>query len=148
MAIENGTQNVELGYILDPAFQIEGLNGKPVVGGWICIYEAGTDNKYISYENFDGAHNPFKIPLKADGRAVILGDPSLTYDVYAYDSYGNQLFSRLNVQCNVPGNISIKGADTRINNTDGTLDIELRTLGNNVRQYTINTRNKDRKSVV
>lgn len=142
MAIENGTQNAELGYILDPAFQIEGLNGKPVVGGWICIYEAGTDNKYISYENFDGAQNPFKIPLKADGRAVILGDPSRTYDVYAYDSYGNQLFSRLNVQCNVPGNISINGADTRINNTDGTLDISLRTLGNNVRQYTVNTKNK------
>lgn len=142
MAIENGTQNAELGYILDPAFQIEGLNGKPVVGGWICIYEAGTGNKYISYENFDGAQNPFKIPLKSDGRAVILGDPSRTYDVYAYDSYGNQLFSRLNVQCNVPGNISINGADTRIKNTDGTLDVSLRTLGNNVREYTVNTNNK------
>ena len=142
MAIENGVQNAELGYILDPAFQIENLNGKPVVGGYICIYEAGTDNKYISYENFDGAQNPFKIPLKADGRAVILGDPSLTYDVYFYDSYGNQLFSRLNVQCNVPGNISIKGADTRIKNTDGTLDISLQTMGNNVREYTVNTKNK------
>lgn len=142
MAIENGVQNVELGYILDPAFQIENLNGKPVVGGYICIYEAGTDNKYISYENFDGAQNPFKIPLRADGRAVILGDPSLTYDVYFYDSYGNQLFSRLNVQCNVPGTINLSGADTRIKNTDGTLDISLQTLGNNVRQYTINTHNK------
>ena len=142
MAIENGVQNAELGYILDPAFQIENLNGKPVVGGYICIYEAGTDNKYISYENFDGAQNPFKIPLKADGRAVILGDPSLTYDVYAYDSYGNLLFSRLNVQCNVPGNISINGADTRIKNTDGTLDISLQTQANNVREYTVNTRNK------
>jgi len=142
MAIENGVQNAELGYILDPAFQIENLNGKPVVGGYICVYEAGTDNKYISYENFDGAQNPFKIPLKADGRAVILGDPSLTYDIYFYDSYGNQLFSRLNVQCNVPGNISIKGADTRIKNTDGTLDISLQTQANNVREYTVNTRNK------
>ena len=142
MAIENGVQNAELGYILDPAFQIENLNGKPVVGGYICVYEAGTDNKYISYENFDGAQNPFKIPLRADGRAVILGDPSLTYDVYFYDSYGNQLFSRLNVQCNVPGTINLSGVDTRIKNTDGTLDISLQTLGNNVRQYTVNTHNK------
>lgn len=142
MAIENGVQNAELGYILDPAFQIENINGKPAVGGHIEIFEAGTDNKYISYQNFDGAQNPFKIPLCSDGRAVILGDPSLSYDVYAYDSYNNLMFSRLNVQCNVPGNISIKGADTRINNTDGTLDISLRTLGNNVRQYTINTHNK------
>ena len=142
MAIENGVQNAELGYILDPAFQIENINGKPAVGGHIEIFEAGTDNKYISYQNFDGAQNPFKIPLGADGRAVILGDPSLSYDVYAYDSYNNLMFSRLNVQCNVPGTINLSGADTRINNTDGTLDISLRTLGNNVRQYTINTHNK------
>lgn len=142
MAIENGVQNAELGYILDPAFQIENLNGKPVVGGWICVYEAGTDNKYISYNDFEGSQNPFKIPLKADGRAVILGDPSIAYDVYVYDGYGNQIFSRLNVQCNVPGTINLSGADTRIRNTDGTLDISLQTMSGNVREYTLNTRNK------
>lgn len=142
MAIENGTQNVELAYLLDPAFQIEGLNGKPVIGGWLNVYEAGTDTKVITYQDFEGSRNPFNIKLGSDGRAVILADPSITYDVYAFDSYGNQIFSRLNVQCNVPGNISIKGADTRIKNTDGTLDISLQTMGNNVREYTVNTRNK------
>lgn len=93
-------------------------------------------------QNFDGAMNPFKIPLNADGRVVMLADPSLTYDVYIKNSYGDLVCSRLNVECISPGNISINGADTRINNTDGTLDISLRTLGNNVRQYTVNTHNK------
>ena len=93
-------------------------------------------------QNFDGAMNPFKIPLNSDGRVVMLADPSLTYDVYIKNSYGDLVCSRLNVECISPGNISINGADTRINNTDGTLDISLRTLGNNVRQYTVNTNNK------
>ena len=93
-------------------------------------------------QNFDGAMNPFKIPLNSDGRVVMLADPSLTYDVYIRNSYGDLVCSRLNVECISPGNISINGADTRINNTDGTLDISLRTLGNNVRQYTVNTNNK------
>ena len=36
---------IKLGYILDPFFQIENTNGKPVVGGHIEVFEAGTDTK-------------------------------------------------------------------------------------------------------
>lgn len=143
MAIQNDLQNAELGYILCPFESYTNINGKPLVGGWISLYEAGTDTKYISYQDWLGNFNPFKIPIPADGRVVALGDPTKTYDAYLYNSFGDLVCSRLNLECNVAGNISIKGADTRINNTDGTLDISLRTLGNNVRQYTINTHNKE-----
>ena len=142
MAIENGVQNAELGYLLFPFEQYSNLAGKPLVGGHMEIFEAGTDTKYISYQNWDGAENPFKIPLPADGRITVLADPTKTFDCYLYDSYNNLVCSRLNVQANVPGNISIKGADTIIKNTDGTLDVSLRTLGNNIREYTVNTHNK------
>lgn len=142
MAAENGVQNAELGYLLFPFEQYSNLAGKPLVGGHMEIYEAGTDTKYISYSNWDGAANTFRIPIPNDGRITVLADPAKTFDCYLYDSYNNLVCSRLNVQANVPGNISISGADTRINNTDGTLDVSLRTLGNNVRQYTINTHNK------
>lgn len=93
-------------------------------------------------QNFDGAMNPFKIPLNSDGRVVMLADPSLTFDVYIKNSYGDLVCSRLNVECTCPGNISINGADTLVKNTDGTLDVSLRTLGNNIREYTVNTHNK------
>ena len=89
--------NANLAYLLDPAFQIEGNSGKPLVGGWIEIYLAGTNTKYISYQNFDGTKNPFKVPLGSDGRAVILVEDNEAYDVYFYDSFGNLAFSRLNV---------------------------------------------------
>lgn len=142
MAVENGVQNAELGYLLFPFEQYSNLAGKPLVGGHMEIYEAGTDTKYISYSNWDGAENTFRIPIPNDGRITVLADPTKTFDCYLYDSYNNLVCSRLNVQANVPGNISINGADTRINNTDGTLDVSLRTLGDNVRQYTVNTHNK------
>lgn len=142
MAVENGVQNAELGYLLFPFEQYSNLAGKPLVGGHMEIYEAGTDTKYISYQNWDGAKNPFRIPIPNDGRITVLADPTKTFDCYLYDSYNNLVCSRLNVQANVPGNISIKGADTILKNTDGTLNIYLRTLGNNVREYTVNTHNK------
>lgn len=142
MSIENGVQNVQLGYLIDPAFQIENLAGKPAVGGSICVFEAGTDTKVITYQDFDGNVNPFKIPLHSDGRAVILADPSRKYDLYVYDSFNNLMFSRLNVTPNLSGNISITGSDVVIYNTDGTLDITQQSIQNNVRRYEINTKHK------
>ena len=87
--------NLQVDYLIDPAFQIENLAGKPAVGGHIEVFEAGTDTKVITYQDFDGNVNPFKIPLHSDGRAVILADPSRKYDFYVYDSFNNLMFSRL-----------------------------------------------------
>lgn len=89
--------HIKLGYIVEPFAQFENTNGKPIVGGHLEVYIAGTDEKYITYQNFDFAQNPFKIPLGSDGRVVVLGDSELAYDVYAYDSFNNLVCSRLNV---------------------------------------------------
>ena len=134
--------NLQIDYLIDPAFQIENLAGKPAVGGHIEVFEAGTDTKVITYQDFDGNVNPFKIPLHSDGRAVILADPSRKYDFYVYDSFNNLMFSRLNVTPNLSGNISIKGSDVYIYNTDGTLDITQQSIQNNIRRYEINTKHK------
>ena len=134
--------NLQVDYLIDPAFQIENLAGKPAVGGHIEVFEAGTDTKVITYQDFDGNVNPFKIPLHSDGRAVILADPSRKYDLYVYDSFNNLMFSRLNVTPNLSGNISITGNDVVIYNTDGTLDITQQSIQNNIRRYEINTKHK------
>lgn len=134
--------NLQIDYLIDPAFQIENLAGKPAVGGHIEVFEAGTDTKVITYQDFDGNVNPFKIPLHSDGRAVILADPSRKYDLYVYDSFNNLMFSRLNVTPNLSGNILITGSDVVIYNTDGTLDITQQSTQNNVRRYEINTKHK------
>lgn len=106
MAIDNN----DLVYLLDPVFQIESIAGKPCVGGHLEVFYAGTDLKYITYQNFDHTENPFKIPLNNDGRAVILVEPQYTYDIYIYDSFNNMICSRLNVKPQIGGgNISITG---------------------------------------
>lgn len=134
--------NLQIDYLIDPAFQIENLAGKPAVGGHCEVFEAGTDTKVITYQDFDGNVNPFKIPLHSDGRAVILADTSRKYDLYVYDSFNNLMFSRLNVTPNLSGNISITGSDVVIYNTDGTLDITQQSIQNNIRRYEINTKHK------
>lgn len=101
--------NIKLGYIVEPFAQFENTNGKPIVGGHLEVYIAGTDEKYITYQNFDFAQNPFKIPLGSDGRVVVLGDSELAYDVYAYDSFNNLVCSRLNVAAGDAGGVSNGG---------------------------------------
>ena len=92
-------QAVNLNYIIDPFEQFMNLNGKPLVGGYITLYLAGTDEKYISYQNFDYTQNPFKVPINSDGRVTIIVDDSQTYDAYVYSSNGNLVVSRLNLSC-------------------------------------------------
>lgn len=90
---------MNLAYLLDPVFQIEGINGKPLVEGYIEVYLAGTVERYITYQSFDGVKNPFKVPLSADGRATVLADQTHHYDIYVYDSFSNLVCSRKNVSC-------------------------------------------------
>lgn len=105
MAIDNNS----LCYLFDSIFQVENVAGRPVVGGHIEVFVAGTDQKYITWQNFDGTKNPFKIPLNNDGRAVILVEPHYTYDIYIYDSFNNMICSRLNVKPAIGGDVTVYG---------------------------------------
>ena len=131
-------------YLFDPIFQVESVAGKPCVGGHIEVYLAGTNTRYITYQDWDSTVNPFKIPLKNDGRAVILVSPVNHYDAYIYDSYGNLVCSRLNiVPGGVGGDVHLDGAAvTEIKNTDNTLDVILNSTSGAVNDYTINSNHK------
>lgn len=98
-----------LAYLIDPFWQGEGINGKPLVAGYMCVYIAGTDQKYITWQNWDGTRHPFKIPLGSDGRATILVEVQYTYDCYLYDSFGNLVCSRLNVKPAIGGDVTVYG---------------------------------------
>lgn len=86
-----------LGYLLNPALQLEDINGLPLVGGWLTVYRAGTTFPYITCRDFDMNRNPVNIVLDEKGMAVILAESDGLYDVYAYDRNGVQQWSRLNV---------------------------------------------------
>ena len=88
---------MSLGYLISPALQLEGINGKPLVGGYLEVYLHGTTTPYITYADFDGNHNPAKVPLNARGMAILLADADNLYDVYCYDCHDVEQWSRINI---------------------------------------------------
>lgn len=130
----------KLGYLIDSSFQIESVAGKPLVGGYIEVFLAGTNTKYITCQDWDGTNNPFRIPLKNDGRNVILAEVGNHYDYYVYDSYGNLAFSRLNVMPGIGGTVNLNGKKyITITNDDGTLDISVNAASQSYDKYTIDS---------
>lgn len=104
-----------LGYLLPSDTQMLSHNGKPLTGGHIEVYEAGTDKKYITYSDFDGTQNPFSILIPNDGRVVVLGEITKSYDYYVYDSYRNLVFSRKNITLTQNEGSGIRELDEKIN---------------------------------
>ena len=88
---------MSLGYLISPALQLEDINGKPLVGGYLVTYLHGTTVPYITYADFDGNHNPAKVPLNARGMAILLADADNLYDVYCYDCHDVEQWSRINI---------------------------------------------------
>lgn len=100
-------EEVSLGYLLDPAFQLINTNGKPLTGGWIECYVHGTRNKYYCYSDWNGTLHPFQIPLDSLGANVVLADPDRAYDVYVYNRFGSLVMSRYNVSPGHAGGAAI-----------------------------------------
>lgn len=108
-----------LQYLLDPAFQVVNTAGKPATGGYINVFIHGTREKYYCASDFNGTLHPFNIPLDSLGSNVVLADDSRAYDVYVYNRYGTQLYSRYNVKASAGGGIS----STEITSSDGSITV-------------------------
>jgi hypothetical protein len=62
-----------------PKQQFFGNNGRPLEGGLVFTYAAGTNNKIATYQNENGTPNTNPIVLDFRGEASIWLDPELTY---------------------------------------------------------------------
>ena len=110
-----------LGYLISPVIQVEDVNGKPLVGGRIRVYEAGTTNPYITYKDWMGDRNPAEVILDAKGMCVLIADDTRTYDIYCEDRERVEQWSRLNVNVGQGGG----GASgiTNITSHDGSITV-------------------------
>lgn len=86
-----------LGYLISPVIQIEDINGKPLVGGFVRVYVHGTTIPYITHKNFDGDLNPAEVVLDNKGMCVLLAESENLYDVYCEDRNRVEQWSRVNV---------------------------------------------------
>lgn len=106
-----------LAYLLSPTFEFVNTAGKPLTGGWLEVYIAGSREKYYCASDFSGTLHPFRIPLDSLGANVVLAEEGNSYDVYAYNRYGGLLMSRYNVKLGEGGGIS----GDSITSTDGSI---------------------------
>lgn len=95
-----------LAYLLSPTFQFVNTAGRPLTGGYLEVYIAGSREKYYCASDFNGTLHPFRIPLDSLGSNVVLADDGHSYDVYAYNRYGGLSMSRYNVNPGEGGGIS------------------------------------------
>lgn len=107
-----------LAYLLSPTFQFVNTAGRPLTGGYLEVYIAGSRDKYYCASDFNGTLHPFRIPLDSLGASVVLADDGHSYDVYAYNRYGGLSMSRYNVS---PGGGGISSGS--ITSTDGSIII-------------------------
>lgn len=92
-----------------PLFRVQDNNNRPLSGGQVFTYVAGTTNPQASYPSpTSGTPNPNPVILNARGEAAIWLDPALTYKVNVLDSGGNQIPGY--PVDNIPGGINLTQA--------------------------------------
>ena len=121
---------MELSYLLSPSFQASDINGKPLTGGYIEVYVHGTSHtKYITFSDFVGNRNPFRIPLNDKGMASIICDASGEYDVYCYNTNGVQQWSRERVRCVSVQSIIYEGDKVTVSGVQGHTKVTASAVG-------------------
>lgn len=118
----NANDETQWAYLLDPTFELINTAGKPLTGGWINVYVAGTRNKYYCASDFNGTLHPFDIPLDSLGANIVLASPEFRYDVYVYNKFGTLVMSRYNVAPVLGGSVSVSGINDIVSD-DGTVTI-------------------------
>ena len=118
----NANDETQWAYLLDPTFELINTAGKPLTGGWINVYVAGTRNKYYCASDFNGTLHPFDIPLDSLGANIVLASPEFRYDVYVYNKFGTLVMSRYNVAPVLGGSVSVSGINNIVSD-DGTVTI-------------------------
>jgi len=108
-------------YLIPPTAQFKDENGLPYSSGFVEFYKHGTSEKYITYADWAGSLNPFRIRLNSQGRTIAIIPKGVLLDMYVYNYLGNLAYTRLNVT-NGSGDGS-GGDNLRFTSSDGSIVI-------------------------
>lgn len=86
-----------LGYLLDPAIQVQNENGVTIAGARIYVYNSNTSVLAETYKDFNGTRNTNPIITDALGNCTVIAEDSIAYDVVFKDEQDNLLFSKQNI---------------------------------------------------
>ena len=111
-----------LAYLIDPQLQISDLGGSLNVNGFFRVYINGTDDRAVTYRDFNGTLNEADIRLDGNGRAVVIADSSMTYRVEVYNRLGGLLWTQYPMTTLAGG-----GGGTpafTVESTDGSINVD------------------------
>ena len=103
------------GYLLGPAPQFFDANGKPLVGGKLFVYIAGTTTTAVTYSDFYQTENTSPVVLNDLGTCMLIVPSANLYKIVLYDRKGNLLITRDNVR--------VSSEQQIIYSSDSTVDV-------------------------
>ena len=109
-------------YLLGPAPQFFDANGKPLVGGKLFVYIAGTTTKAVTYSDFYQTENTNPVVLNDLGTCMLIVPSENLYKIVLYDRNGNLLLTRDNVSGSYEQQI-IYTAANKVESSDSTVDV-------------------------
>ena len=110
------------GYLLGPAPQFFDANGKPLVGGKLFVYIAGTTTKAVTYSDFYQTENTNPVILNELGTCMLIVPSANLYKIVLYDRKGNLLLTRDNVSVSSEQQIIYTTAN-KVESSDSTVDV-------------------------
>lgn len=110
------------GYLLGPAPQFFDANGKPLVGGKLFVYIAGTTTKAVTYSDFYKTENTNPVVLNDLGTCMLIVPSADLYKIVLYDRNGNLLLTRDNVSVSYEQQIIYMTAN-KVESSDSTVDV-------------------------
>ena len=110
-------------YLVDPEKQFMTKSGTINVAGFLRVYDASTDDRVITYQDFQGTENEFDIKLDNNGRAIVIADSARVYRLEVYDRYGSLQWTTSPLWCLAAGGgAAIHRTD--VVSTDGSLAVD------------------------
>lgn len=110
------------GYLLGPAPQFFDANGKPLVGGKLFVYIAGTTTTAVTYSDFNRTENTSPVILNDLGTCMLIVPSANLYKIVLYDRKGNLLLTRDNVSVSSEQQIIYTTAN-KVESSDSTVEV-------------------------
>ena len=111
-----------LAYLIDPQLQFSDKSGSLNVAGFLRVYLNGTDDRAVTYKDFNGTLNTADIVLDNNGRAVVIADSSKAYRLEVYNREGALLWTQYPLNTIVGGAGGANGIV--VESTDGSIQVD------------------------
>src|SRR5690554_8125256 len=115
------------GYAQNGYTQYLDNSGKPLTGGSIETYIAGTTTPVLTFKDFNGGQNPHKITLDENGGATVILKQDMVYKFVIRDRNGDIFNTIANIISS--GNTTVvetvvEGDDVKISGNEGEIVVD------------------------